>query len=322
MDSPGKQNAATALTSSQKKRIRHVLRSAKKDSRHSQIDLSSYLLLPIQRIPRYRMLLESLAYCTPDSWNPSEPDATVANALELVSQLATEMNEKKRESEGRQRLLYWHNLLGSSFRSPLVQPHRILLKEGSMQLTRVVKRVSHIVPEVITQERTPQLVSASQIHSLVVDDNRKQLVSRGILSPGGKHVPVLLVGLNDSGLPQFYLLCNDVLVLMQTSQPADAGQMELWTVIRLGRVIGGREEPASIFGSADSEFLVVGASLREERVRRGERLRIPSRCATVLRLVDGRAILYLTCETSAQARECCDLINQQGRLNAYPTFLT
>jgi hypothetical protein len=162
------------LSTSQRKRIRHVLKSAKRDPRHLQIDLQSYLLLPIQRIPRYKLLLESLVECTPSPHDPSQPHPALSSALETVAQLASEMNEKKRESEGRHRLLHWQDRFGASFKSPLVQPHRMLLKEGSITLTRVVKRKSDIIPN--TLDPTQDKASALQIHSLVIDNTTKRMV--------------------------------------------------------------------------------------------------------------------------------------------------
>lgn len=78
------------------------------------------------------MLLESLLSCTPvDDSQPTvllEPHPVVQNALELISTVASDLNERKRESEGRQQLLYWQNRIGNKFRSPLVQPHRSMLR--------------------------------------------------------------------------------------------------------------------------------------------------------------------------------------------------
>lgn len=81
----------------------------KANPRHSQISLESYLLLPVQRVPRYRMLLETLLSCTPadDSVDPAlfEPHPVIEEALDLISDVATDMNERKRESEGRSQLV-------------------------------------------------------------------------------------------------------------------------------------------------------------------------------------------------------------------------
>jgi RhoGEF domain len=102
--------------------------------KHSQLNLESYLLLPVQRIPRYKLLLESLVACTPadDGSSTLSPHPVLGKAVDLMTALASEMNERKRESEGRHRLLYWQQRIGNRFKSPLVQPHRHLVREGSM----------------------------------------------------------------------------------------------------------------------------------------------------------------------------------------------
>jgi hypothetical protein len=45
------------LTSSQRKRIKSYLKRCRLNPRHSQLNLEGYLLLPVQRIPRYRLLV-------------------------------------------------------------------------------------------------------------------------------------------------------------------------------------------------------------------------------------------------------------------------
>lgn len=51
---PGK---SVALTSGQRKRIKSYLKRCRLNPRHSQLNLEGYLLLPVQRIPRYRLLV-------------------------------------------------------------------------------------------------------------------------------------------------------------------------------------------------------------------------------------------------------------------------
>ena len=45
------------LTMSQRKRIKSYLKRCRMNPRHSQLNLEGYLLLPVQRIPRYRLLV-------------------------------------------------------------------------------------------------------------------------------------------------------------------------------------------------------------------------------------------------------------------------
>lgn len=52
------------LTSSQRKRIKSYLKRCRLNPRHSQLNLEGYLLLPVQRIPRYRLLVRNFHFDT------------------------------------------------------------------------------------------------------------------------------------------------------------------------------------------------------------------------------------------------------------------
>lgn len=127
------------LTSGQRKRIKTLLKRCRVNPRHSQLNLEGYLLLPVQRIPRYRLLvshsvclrlhstlilsqLEELIRSTPPSY--SLMDDALDRALAEISLLANNMNEGKRESETRRKLVQWQSRIRGKFPSPLVQPHR------------------------------------------------------------------------------------------------------------------------------------------------------------------------------------------------------
>lgn len=45
------------LTSTQRKRVKQFLKKVKSHPRHSQINLEGYLLLPVQRVPRYKLMV-------------------------------------------------------------------------------------------------------------------------------------------------------------------------------------------------------------------------------------------------------------------------
>lgn len=62
----------------------------------NQDSFYSYLILPVQRVPRYRLLLETLLKATPDGY-PEHID--VIRALEGIKKLCSEINEHKREIE-------------------------------------------------------------------------------------------------------------------------------------------------------------------------------------------------------------------------------
>ena len=66
--------------------------------------------------------LEELIRSTPPAY--SFMDDALDRALAEISLLANNMNEGKRESETRRKLVQWQSRIRGKFPSPLVQPHR------------------------------------------------------------------------------------------------------------------------------------------------------------------------------------------------------
>jgi hypothetical protein len=66
-----------------------------------QLDLSSLLVMPIQRIPRYVLLLKELLKYTPESHVDFN---SIHQALSMMEETANMMNEKKREAENLEKL--------------------------------------------------------------------------------------------------------------------------------------------------------------------------------------------------------------------------
>lgn len=128
------------ISTSQRKRIKSYLKRCRMNPRHTQLNLEGYLLLPVQRIPRYRLLvrclilnflssnfilqLEELLRSTPPTYEYM--DDPLDRALAEISSLANNMNEGKRESESRRKLVQWQTRIRGKFPSPLVQPHRFV----------------------------------------------------------------------------------------------------------------------------------------------------------------------------------------------------
>ncbi|KAG5648123.1 hypothetical protein DXG03_006077 [Asterophora parasitica] len=199
------------LTTSQRKRIKSYLKRCRMNPRHSQLNLEGYLLLPVQRIPRYRLLLEELLRSTPPTYEYM--DDPLERALAEISSLANNMNEGKRESESRRKLVQWQSRIRGKFPSPLVQPHRRLIMDGPLLLTRVVRKA---------------MVSFEAINA----QGDASTVQVDCLAP--ELTPRSLVG----------ILCNDLLVLCR--DPSDgqdpASFVDLWAVLRMQTL----PQPASI----------------------------------------------------------------------------
>jgi hypothetical protein len=85
--------SAKLLSKSSMKRFAHFLKMAKSHPQHTQINLQSYLILPIQRLPRYKLLLSELLDASDVEHNDFE---FLSKAKELINAQIIHLNEKKR----------------------------------------------------------------------------------------------------------------------------------------------------------------------------------------------------------------------------------
>ncbi|CAK9784982.1 hypothetical protein CC85DRAFT_261873 [Cutaneotrichosporon oleaginosum] len=226
--------SGASLTPAQRKRVKTFLKRAKENPKHSQINLESYLLLPVQRIPRYKLLLSDLALCTPPRESIGPNDA-LDDAIHEITTLASLMNEEKREAESRLRLLAWQQRITSRGPSPLVQPHRKLILDGALTLIRVVKKASAYA-EV---DGPPQLSGVDGDSTIT---GNKTVVPVEFIKPEPMEKPIMLI------------LCSDMLVLVQ-QRPGEGweGSVDLFSVLRMATV----REPASVSASNDRVLRVV-----------------------------------------------------------------
>ncbi|KAF8933528.1 hypothetical protein BGZ58_006280 [Dissophora ornata] len=92
------------------------------------LDFQAYLMLPVQRIPRYRMLLGSLLRHTPDD----HPDhRKLQTAFESMEQTANFVNETIRRHEMYNEMVDLQSRI-TGMSEPLILPSRVLLKRGNV----------------------------------------------------------------------------------------------------------------------------------------------------------------------------------------------
>ena len=109
--------------------FRAFLASAHKDPALGGLNIVAFLLLPVQRIPRYRLLLEALCKATPETHS----DYThLHSALQKVGEIADQVNEKIRFAEHAHKVVEVQIMLGSSYEGHLVEPTRRLLHQGEL----------------------------------------------------------------------------------------------------------------------------------------------------------------------------------------------
>ncbi|CDZ96787.1 Invasion-inducing protein TIAM1/CDC24 and related RhoGEF GTPases [Phaffia rhodozyma] len=216
--------SSLSLTTTQRKRIKAFIKRAKQHPRHTQISLDAYLLLPVQRIPRYRMLLSDLMKCTPPQ--TTQAYDVLEDAFKEMASLASCMNEEKRDAESRQRLVNWQSRIRGRFPSPLVQPHRKLLLDGPLTLIRLVKKNSEL---------------AEVVHPIIHDDGGDQTIT-----PSKSLIKVECLG--DPDTTVFHLvgvLTSDLFVLCKKDNSTDSS-FELFAVLRMQT----KAQPASVISGS------------------------------------------------------------------------
>jgi hypothetical protein len=93
-------------------------------------DISSFMILPVQRIPRYRLLLSDVVKHTPEGHIDLDP---LKEALSMIEHIAEYCNQKKSESMNSLKVVE----LAEEFKIPeLVQPSRKLVREGRLKNER------------------------------------------------------------------------------------------------------------------------------------------------------------------------------------------
>ncbi|EGC39822.1 hypothetical protein DICPUDRAFT_26275, partial [Dictyostelium purpureum] len=98
------------------------------------LDLISLLIMPVQRIPRYKLLLQSLIQYTPLE-SPDYKD--VDKALESISEVANIVNESIREKQKMEKILSIQKRFTGAC-PPLLAPLRTFIREG--YLTKVCRK--------------------------------------------------------------------------------------------------------------------------------------------------------------------------------------
>ncbi|ORY01401.1 hypothetical protein K493DRAFT_405577 [Basidiobolus meristosporus CBS 931.73] len=153
-----------SLIAKHPKRTSTYLKSALQHPNHNQLNLQGYLLLPVQRIPRYKMLLQDLLANT----LPDHPDIQdLRLALEEITIRAQEINERKREHERKHRVIAIQAKIKGACEIPLVQPHRRYIHEGTLHLHKIVRTFNAQVKDPKTQKTR----DCPYLHEMVIDSD-------------------------------------------------------------------------------------------------------------------------------------------------------
>jgi len=109
------------------KKFRKIAQAGLQDTRCRGNNLVSLLIMPIQRIPRYKLLLEQLLKKTEES-DPGRDD--LEKALAAVDDVAKHINESVRVRETSEELLMIQSQFEVDTKLVLVEPGRIFVRRG------------------------------------------------------------------------------------------------------------------------------------------------------------------------------------------------
>ncbi|KAH3762174.1 Guanine exchange factor for Rac 30 [Pelomyxa schiedti] len=124
------------------------------------MDIFSFLILPVQRIPRYVMLLEQIVKYA-DKTQPDYRQLTESHAQ--MKSVALHINEKKRDAEAMLKVKDIEDVIVGKFvdpimpDKPLVQPQRRFIHEGAVMLKSekgLVPRYLFLFNDIIVETHT------------------------------------------------------------------------------------------------------------------------------------------------------------------------
>eukprot|EP01117_Protostelium_nocturnum_P009593 TRINITY_DN3423_c0_g1_i1.p1 TRINITY_DN3423_c0_g1~~TRINITY_DN3423_c0_g1_i1.p1 ORF type:complete len:856 (+),score=301.11 TRINITY_DN3423_c0_g1_i1:98-2665(+) len=105
-----------------------ILEECRKEHPNFNLNLESLLIMPIQRIPRYELLLQEYLKNTEKNHHDYP---NLREAVDSVHKIGITINESKRRAENLSKIIEIQRRLEGTYSVNLVEPHRTFVKEGS-----------------------------------------------------------------------------------------------------------------------------------------------------------------------------------------------
>jgi len=110
-----------------KKSFKSFLNSPRCKKALKRQDLTSFLITPVQRLPRYVLLLKEMVKCTPEDHEDFE---TLQKALQGITKVADTVNASKLHHESKELMFKAASRFGSPTSGQIIAPHRTFVAEG------------------------------------------------------------------------------------------------------------------------------------------------------------------------------------------------
>lgn len=152
-------------------------------TRYGGQSMMSYLIMPVQRIPRYVLLLRELKKYT----RPEEEDFTpVCMALVKLRSIADEVNQSAKNIENMSKLLDLQNRLKSNPSYQVFMPYRYLVKEGNLNFYKSKTKVKEYRIYLFNDEVIRASLKWNLKEILIL--NNMQIRDKGCGTPNSFHI--------------------------------------------------------------------------------------------------------------------------------------
>uniref|UniRef100_A0A6B2L3K6 DH domain-containing protein n=1 Tax=Arcella intermedia TaxID=1963864 RepID=A0A6B2L3K6_9EUKA len=122
----------TYKLSSSEKRFKTFCEEALQDI-GGKLDLPAYLIMPVQRLPRYDLLLRELLKLTPENHVDYN---NLVKAKDEIQKMNEFINDKQQEHENRLKLEQLQSKIVTSIPLVLTVPNRLFLREGKVNISK------------------------------------------------------------------------------------------------------------------------------------------------------------------------------------------
>jgi len=139
------------------------LEECKNHPESGRLDLASFLIMPIQRIPRYELLLRDLLKRT---WENHPDYKDLVEAREKIQGVGQMLNEKKREAENMTSLIQASQRIQGKLKVELTEPHRRFIREQKLVDGKDIDMVVFLFNDCLITSR-PTLKSKISSKSIV-----------------------------------------------------------------------------------------------------------------------------------------------------------
>eukprot|EP01105_Mastigella_eilhardi_P014263 TRINITY_DN3253_c0_g1_i4.p1 TRINITY_DN3253_c0_g1~~TRINITY_DN3253_c0_g1_i4.p1 ORF type:complete len:809 (-),score=142.90 TRINITY_DN3253_c0_g1_i4:46-2472(-) len=131
------ENVAQSIKLSQKlaknEKFIHFTVKCREDPRLKQLDIQSFIIMPVQRVPRYVLLLRDLLKHT---WKTHRDFDDLQKALDTIQLVGVSMNEKNRDAENTSLLQDLNSRLSGKICPNLLQEGRTLVRAGVLPVKK------------------------------------------------------------------------------------------------------------------------------------------------------------------------------------------